>query len=144
MGTKEEEGSPVAGAGEADAYAMEKGRRGSSSGAVERRMMKRGSGWRSAALQAPRWRGAARGKRRGSYGRSCVAEGEGGEGGPGMAVGSAGQPAMAPDRRAWVAALSHNRGERRGAADSVRARLTGGAGTSQGPSVSGGVWEGDG
>jgi hypothetical protein len=34
-----------------------------------------------------------------------------------------------------------NRGERRGAADAVRARLTGGAGMSGGPSVSGGVRE---
>jgi hypothetical protein len=34
-----------------------------SSGAVDRRTAKRGSGWRPVAFQAPRWRGAARGKR---------------------------------------------------------------------------------
>jgi hypothetical protein len=72
-----------------------------------------------------------------------VAEGEGGEGPLGMAVGSAGQLAMAPGRRAWAAALSCNREERRGVADAVRARLTGGAGMSRGPSVNGGVQEGE-
>jgi hypothetical protein len=36
---------------------------------------------------------------------------------PGVAIGSTGQPATAPSRRAWVTALSRNRGERRGAAD---------------------------
>jgi hypothetical protein len=117
----------------------------SSSGAVERRAGKRGSGWRSVAFQAPRWRGPARGKKGGGpCGRGHVVEGEGGEGAPGTVVGSAGRPATAPGRRARAAALSHNRGERRGAADVVRARLTGGAGTSRGPIVSGGVREGEG
>jgi hypothetical protein len=61
------------------------------------------------------------------------------------AVGSTGQPAMPPPgHRAWAAALSRNRGERRGATDAVRARLTGGAGRSRGPSVSGEVREGEG
>jgi hypothetical protein len=36
---------------------------------------------------------------------------------PGVAIGSAGQPATTPSRRAWATALSRNRGERRGAAD---------------------------
>jgi hypothetical protein len=74
--------------------------------------------------------------------RDRVVEGEGGEGAPGTAVGIVGRPVTTPGHRA--AALSHNRGERRGAADAVRARLTGGAGTSRGPSVSGGVREGEG
>jgi hypothetical protein len=39
-------------------------------------------------LQAPRWRGVARGKRRGPYGCSRVVVGEGGEGAPGVVVGS--------------------------------------------------------
>jgi hypothetical protein len=50
----------------------------SSSGVVERRTRSRTS-----AFQAPRWRRAARGKRRGPCGRGHVANGEGGEGGVG-------------------------------------------------------------
>jgi hypothetical protein len=73
-----------------------------------------------------------------------VAEGEGGEGAPGATVGSMGQPATAPDRQARAAALLCNKGERRDMADAVRARLTGGAGMSRGPSVSDGVREGEG
>jgi hypothetical protein len=73
-----------------------------------------------------------------------VAEGEGGEGAPGMVVCSAGRTATTLDRRAQAAVLSRNRGEQWGAADAVRARLTGGAGTSRGPDVSGGVREGEG
>jgi hypothetical protein len=96
------------------------------------------------AFQAPRWRGAARGKRRGgACGRGLVAEGERGEEALGVVVGSARQPAIAPGHRARLAALSHNKGARRGTADAVRAQLTGGAGTSRGPSVSGGVREGN-
>jgi hypothetical protein len=63
---------------------------------------------------------------------------------PGVAVGSAGRPATAPSRRAWATALSRNRGERWGATDAVRAQLIGEPETSQGPSVSGGVREGEG
>jgi hypothetical protein len=51
---------------------------------------------------------------------------------------------MAPGHWAWAAALSHNRVERWGVADEVRAWLTGGVGTSRGASVSGGVREGEG
>jgi hypothetical protein len=73
-----------------------------------------------------------------------MAEEEGGEGASGVAVGSAGQPAMAPGHWARAAALSRNTGEWWGAVDTVWAWLTGGAGRSQGPSVSGGVREGEG
>jgi hypothetical protein len=61
-----------------------------------------------------------------------------------MAVGSVGQLATAPDHRARAAVLSRNRGERWGADDAVRARLTGGFGMSRVPRVSGGVREGEG
>jgi hypothetical protein len=48
-----------------------------------------------------------------------VEEGEGGEGGPGTAVGNSGRPAMAPDRRAWVAALLREQGRTTGVANAV-------------------------
>jgi hypothetical protein len=100
------------------------GGRSSSSDAIERRTVKRGSGWRPTAFQAPWWHRAARGKRR--------------------AVESMGWLARALDRQARAVTLSHNRGERRGATDAVRAQLIGEPETSQGPSVSGGVREGEG
>jgi hypothetical protein len=78
------------------------------------------------------------------YGRGCVAEGEGGEGAPGAVVGSVGWPAAAPNSWVQAAALSRNRGEQWGTADALRARLTGGAGMSRGPSVNGGVWDREG
>jgi hypothetical protein len=59
-----------------------------------------------------------RGKRGGRCGRVGVVAGEGGEGaGPGMVVGSAGQPAMAPDHRAWAAPLPREQGRVAGVCD---------------------------
>jgi hypothetical protein len=94
--------------------------------------VKKGSRWWLVAFQAPRWRGAAREKGRGAPGeRVHMSDGEGGEGTPSMAVGSAGRPVMAPDHRARAAVLSRNKGE----------RLIGGAGRQRGPVLSGGVRE---
>jgi hypothetical protein len=42
-----------------------------------------------------------------------------GRGGPGMAVSSAGQPAMAPSRRVWVALLPHEQSSAAGMDDAV-------------------------
>jgi hypothetical protein len=55
-----------------------------------------------------------------------------------------GWPAAAPNSWVQAAALSRNRGEQWGTADALRARLTGGAGMSRGPSVNGGVWDREG
>jgi hypothetical protein len=73
-----------------------------------------------------------------------VAEGEGGEGALGAVISSVRWLATSLGHQTWAAALSRNRGERRGAADAVQAQLTSGAGTSRGPSVSDGLWEGEG
>jgi hypothetical protein len=90
------------------------GGRSSSSGAVERRTAKRGSGWRPTGFQAPPWRMAVWGKRRGACGHCRMAEGEGGEGALNAAVNSAKRPARAPGRRAHAMTLSLNRVERQG------------------------------
>jgi hypothetical protein len=49
-------------------------------------------------------------RRRGPCGRVRMEEGEGGEWGIGVTVGSVEQPAMAPDHRVWVAPLPHKQG----------------------------------
>jgi hypothetical protein len=115
---------------------VEKGGRSSSLGAVKRRMA---DGFSSSSMA----RGSKGKKEGGPCGHGLVAEGERGEEALGVVVGSARQPAIAPGHRARSAALSHNKGARRGTTDAVRAQLTGGAGTSRGPSVSGGVREGN-
>jgi hypothetical protein len=99
---------------------VEKGERRSSSAVIERRTAKRGSEWQPGAFQAPRWCGAARGK---------------GGGPPGAAAWQ--REKEERGLRAWCSATW-------GTADAVRAQLTGGARTSQGPSVSGGVGEQEG
>jgi hypothetical protein len=104
--------------------------------------MKEGAGGSRRLFKRLGGAGQRGGKRRGPCGRGRVAEGEGGEGAPCTVVGSAGWPATAPGHRAVV--LSCNRGERQGTTDMVRVRLTSGAGTSRGPSFSGGVREGEG
>jgi hypothetical protein len=66
-----------------------------------------------------------------------VEAGEGGRGGPCVAVGNVGQLEAAPSRRGCCT----NRGEWSGTADAVRERRTGGAGWQRGLVVSGGVRE---
>jgi hypothetical protein len=133
--SKRRRGSPVVRSGEADVWAVEKGGGGesSSSGMVERRTVKEGTG--GSRWLFKRLGGAGRqGKKGGGGGpggRVHMSDGEGGEGAPSTVVGSAGRPVMAPDHRARAAVLSRNKGE----------RLIGGAGRQRGPVLSGGVRE---
>jgi hypothetical protein len=69
-----------------------------------------GGGW-----QRPfQWHGGGRGWRKGGGSGIDVhvEEGEGRRGGPGVAVGSSGRLAMAPDRWAWAAPCHTDRGAR--------------------------------
>jgi hypothetical protein len=56
-------------------------------------------------------------KGRGRHGRVRVEAGEGGEGGPGVAVGGSGQPTMAPDHQVRVVQLPHEQRRATGVGD---------------------------
>jgi hypothetical protein len=135
-------GSLVAGAGEADAWAVEKWGRSWSSGVAERRKVKGGRPAADVCVERNRLSGAGqRGKKGGRRGRVRVEAREGGRGGPAQRLVARGGRQRPPidGHRGWRCFV--NRGGWRGASDEARAWLTGGARRQWGPMVSGGVWE---